>query len=529
MRRTVDDWLAEAARSADPVVVDHAVARAGELASRCYELRSVLKAAISLGAVGRVGGLAVRTLAVAGPERAVWGFRDVAAARAEHLADRAGALAALLACEQLYRESRTLGYEWVLLAQGFGETLADHAGLRRCLEAGLALAREQRNADDLCAIASAWAKQIDRDAGVALLVEAETLATNGSASAWTLANAWNALDDAASVRRVLDGALAVATTTQAALHVHKAWTSHEESAGALEALDRAAALAATAADWLAIGEAAFDAQLGAARIRRALAQAEPLATNDVDRGRIASGYHVWLQDDEAADRIGPRGLAPGALRAGSPSLDDWDASAASLFDWIRSRLPEATLIKIANSDYHTDAPKHLGALQDIVRTGLLPRELGWEPHEVLALSRWATGESVDHLERAFCCVVLCLAPQGGDELETNGVILAESCLALGVEASERAEQLFAWCATSSEEPEATTALLLLLLVRACTAPDDPRLEALAATLLEREHPPVTELAASAMASMRGEIWRDLAAGVATRSPTVTRVLDAFPR
>lgn len=524
MRRTVDDWLAEAARSTDSAAIDHALARAGELAGVCYELRSVLKAAITLGAWGRVGELADRTLALAGPEREVWGFRDVAAARADHLDDRAGALAALLACEQLYRDSHTLGYEWVLLAQGFVDTLDDHAGLRRCLDAGLALARERRNADDLCAIASAWTKQIDRESGVALLVEAEALSTNGSASPWTLSNAWNALDDAVAVRRVLDGALDVATSTQAALHVHKAWASHGQIAEALAALDRAEALAATAADWLATGEAAFDAQLGAARIRRAVAHAEPLATDDLDRGRIASGYHVWLQDDEMADRVGPRGLAPGALHSVSVSLEGWGTSASALFDWLRSRLPDATLIRIANSDYHMDAPKHLGALRDIVRTGLLPRELGWEPHEVLALSRWATGESVDHLERAFCCIVLCLAPQGGDELETNGVILAESCLALGVEASDRAEQLFAWCATSSDEPESTIALLLLLLVRASTTPDDPRLEALAATLLRRDDPPVALLAPSVLVSMRGEIWRDLAAAVATSGPTVARVL-----
>lgn len=527
MRRTVDDWLAEATRSADPGAVDRALARASELASACHELRSVLKAAIALGATGRVADLAARTLDHAGPEREIWGFRDVAAARAEHLADRPGALAALLACEQLYRDSRTLGYEWVLLAKGFVDALGDRAGLRRCLEAGLAAARERGNADDLCAIASAWTQEVDREAGGALLGEAEALATNGSASPWTLSNAWSALDDAVAVRRVLDGALARASSTAAAVHVHKAWASHGQVAEALAALDRAAALAATAADWLTIGEAAFDGQLGGERIRHALEHAEPLATDDVARGRIASGYHVWLQDDEAADRVGSRGLAPGALQSAWRSLEGWESSASALFDWIRSRLPDATLLKIANSDYHMDAQKHLGALRDIVRTGLLPRELDWEPHEVLALSRWATGENVDHLERAFCCVVLCLAPQGGDELETNGVILAESCLALGVGASEGAAQLFAWCASSSEEPESAVALLLLLLVCASTTPHDPRLEGLATTLLERDDPPVALLAASALSSMRGELWRDLASRIRTSGPTVAQVLAAF--
>ncbi len=61
MRRTVDDWLAEATRSADPGAVDRALARASELASACHELRSVLKAAIALGATGRVADLCAST------------------------------------------------------------------------------------------------------------------------------------------------------------------------------------------------------------------------------------------------------------------------------------------------------------------------------------------------------------------------------------------------------------------------------------------------------------------------------------
>ena len=107
------------------------------------------------------------------------------------------------------------------------------------------------------------------------------------------------------------------------------------------------------------------------------------------------------------------------------------------------------------------------------------------------------------------------------------MILAESCLALGVGASEGAAQLFAWCASSSEEPESAVALLLLLLVCASTTPHDPRLEGLATTLLERDDPRVALLAASALSSMRGEIWRDLASRIRTSGPTVARVLAAF--
>jgi hypothetical protein len=188
-----------------------------------------------------------------------------------------------------------------------------------------------------------------------------------------------------------------------------------------------------------------------------------------------------------------------------------------------------------------DAHKHLAALDDICETGLVPRTLAWEPHEVLALTRWSTGQGVNHFERALSCVILCLAPGELDELVTDGPILAESCLGLGVEATHLGERFFAWRSETEESaddqeeigPEQPIALLLLLLLRAATTPDDPLLEPLAQMLVE--HPTYTpdELNGWIVGSMRPELWGDLFARILTplqaSHPHVDRLLSALGR
>lgn len=554
VRRTVSDWLTHAGAATDAAEVERCLAGAEAEARGCHDWRTLLRgvAELPLAPRERVAHVAARTLELAAAEREVWGFRDVATVRATRLEDEAGARAALEAGADAFREPRTdllgrpalaRGYEWVLLGKGFVETLRDPDGMRRCLEAGRAQARALRRAEDLADLATAWASHVDRAAGVALLLEAERMedADAGAARPWTLANAWHSLGEPEAVHRVLDAALQASTSSDAALHVAKAWASHHDLEQARRALGRAEALAATATAWLNVGEAALDAGLGEAVVRRALGRAEALATDADARARVSGAYRDWLRDQDAATRLGPRGVRPDALRRRVRSLPEWDTSAAGLFDWLRARATPEGLANIAAADYGMDADKHLAALRDLCETGLVPRALVWEPHEVLALTRWSSGESVQHLERALCCVLLCLAPQEMDELVTNGPILAESCLALGADATHLAEQFFAWrseteaAAEQDEEggPEQPIALLLLFLLRAASAPDDPRLATLAEVLTEHPRYPLAMVAGWMAESMRAELWTDLADRIlvpaAKDHPPAARVLRALGR
>jgi hypothetical protein len=540
-KRTLTDWLSHAGSASDPEEVKRCLHEAVGQAASCWEWRAILGGAGNLQHVPRelLSEIAEHTLRAATEEREVWGFRDVAAVKAARLDDEKGARAALEAAEDIFHRPRTdllgevaglvgghvfaRGYEWALLAQGYLETLHDDAGMRRCLQAGRDMARVDTNADDLCSIATAWATHIDRSEGFAFLLEAETLAKNGSAQPWTLANAWKSLGEPDAVRRVLDTALRAATTTDGALHVAMAWMSHGMKDDGIRGLSRAQEFAATASEWLAIGEAAFDAGLDKDRIRECVGHAEGLVSDDELRGRVSAAYRLWLLDAESAARVGPRGLRPEALRVRVRALEGWETSASALFDWLRARATPEMLSDIANADYGMDANKHLAALQDICETGLVPRILAWEPHEVLALRRWSTGEGVNHRERALCCVILCLAPSDLDELVTNGPILAESCLALGAEATDLAERFFAWRSeteASSEDPEDVgpeqpIALLLLFLLRAATMPDDPRLQPLSQMLVEHPSYRPEQLSGWISGSMRSELWEDLLGRILT--------------
>ncbi len=518
MKRTISDWMIHAAATADPTEVDACVDAGLAEATSCFDFRTLLRGVreLPLVSTARVDAIARRTLELAAVERDVWGFRDVAAVRATR-GDTTGARAALEACAEAFLEPGAevpvRGYQWVLLGQGFAETSADHAGLRRCLEAGRDMARAHDSADDLCSVATEWATRVDRDEGRGLLLEAEQMAGNGSARPWTLANAWHALSDAAAVRRVLGTALREAGSCDDALHVAHAWASHGEPDEVRRALDRAEALATTAAEWLMLGETALDAKAGADRVRRAVERAETLAEDDETRSRVASAYHRWLDDPDAAARVGPRGVRPEALRPRVRALAGWESSAADLFDALRARATVETLTNIAAADYGMDADKHLAALRDFCETGLVPRTLGWEPHEVLALTRWSSGEHVRHLERALSCTLLCLVPSDLDELVTNGPILAESCLELGPDVSHLAERFFAWCAETEPEvdegdpigPGDPVALILLFLMRVASAPEDPRLEALA----ERLTGGLASVRDWIDGSMRSDLWTDL--------------------
>jgi hypothetical protein len=533
VRRTVSDWMKHAADAANAAAVEASVEAAMTEAVNTYEWRTILQSAakIPLLAHRRLAEIASHTLKLAERDREVWGFRDVASVRAGELNDLAGARDALIAGFACFERSLAQasaateysdrpaphGYEWVLLSKGFSSTLNDSASERRCLIAGRDAARAQANADDLCSIATEWAKAIDHDEGLLLLMEAESLACNGSVRAWTLANSWRAVGEIAAAERVLDAALASANTLTAALHVADAWKSHHNAEKLPKALHKARELAANSPEWLQIAQASAEAKLGEAAVRSALVCAEALATDSEHQRRIAAAYRLHLNDADAAERLGPHGLRPALLRTHVRPLASWEGSASALFDALRHRMTEANLTEIANADYGMDAAQHLAALGDLCETGLVPTVLDWEPHEVLALTRWSSGENVNHLERAFACTLLCMLPSEMDELVTNGPILLESCIALGAETAQHAQSFLVWLAEFStvvladgELPsERSIALLLLYLCCMATSPSDSRLGALGAQLLALPDSSLAELRELIENGMRNKLWCDL--------------------
>ncbi|HEU4539071.1 MAG TPA: hypothetical protein VFS00_33350, partial [Polyangiaceae bacterium] len=534
-----------------------------------FDLRQVLEGARELRAAGdaRVAALADRLLGVAHDEGDLLSFGAVARARFSRLGDPAGARAALEAGCRALAARETRGYEWALLAKGYGEVLGDPAGGRAALEAGREAARAQGDADDLASVGLAWAEMLDREGGVSLVREAERMAADEERGAWGLANAWSQLGDPAEVRRVLEAALGRAKTAEGALHVARAWASHEAPDEARRALGRAKALASEAGEWLEIGEVALDNEFGVELVREAVERAEALAKGPRDRARVSSAYATWLGDHAAAERVGPRGKRPEALRRPARRLEGWATSAAGLFDWLRARASSETLARIASADYGSDEPRHLATLRDICATGLLPRPLAWEPGEGLRLTRWGEGERVDHLGRALCCAILCVVDdQSG--VETNGPILADSCLALARDEATREAlplglEFFAWlCETdeifgeadegpdgdeagerpesdeadegpggvdAGERPEgdeagddapAADALLLLLLLGLAVDPSDARLVDLAGALLTHPHCPPEALREIIEGATPSELWRRLIDGY-LGAPAVT--------
>lgn len=544
MKRTVADWARLADEAADERTLTQALDRAGELAQTCHDLRVVLRSASAREEVppAKLAAIADRTLEAAARDRDVWGFRDAAAVRAGRLADRAGARAALELGEATLRAPRTdalglaalsLGlpnaaraYEWILLGEGHRQILGDEPAQRRCLAQARADATEHGLGGELCDVASAYVVLGDAEVGRELLAQAE--ACTEPAEAWSLANAWRAAARPDEATRVLEMALRRAETVEDAVRVIRAYASHQLPGAARAALGRAQELARSTSDWLALGDCALDAGLGTDLVREAVERAEAVATTPEEKQDVAKAYAHWLGDADAAARVGPRGARPVASTAGS---------ATALFDWLRARVGRERLAQIAAADYGADRDKHLAALEDIVATGELPRTLGWEPHEVLALTRWQEGEHTDHLARAFACVVLCLVPSGLDELATNGVILADSAIALGGDVTEHAEELAVFLSTPRQGPgewdsgqETTVARLLALVLRAARAPEDDVIDARAGHLVEAAAD-LAELDAELAGGLRARVWAELIeAYLAPLSgrPNVRVVLDALP-
>jgi len=481
---TVEDWLERARGGTGAGEVERCLDEAAALARRCYEWCAILAALEELPDVTpqKVAALADRTLECAIDSGELWGFREVATARVDLLDDMSGARRALQAGIDALRRRDTKGYEWALLAEAFAETLDDLPGARLCLAEGREVALRQRDADDLASVAGTLGKVGDRSAALAVAAEAEALLDDDSHAVWSVANAWHGLEEYAASSRVLATAMERATTAEDACILAQACYSHEDDTGTDRGLARARELAVSAEDWYEIASASKKTRRGHEAVRTALDRAAAAVEDDNTRRSIAAAYHQWLDDSETAARIGPRGVRPETLRAARRSLPGWDATPAPLFDWLRERVTPEVLDRIAEADYGTDFDDHRAALLDIVTTGLVPRNLPWHPAEVVALTRWSRGEHVYHLDRAWCCTLLCL---NADELDDVAPGLVESCLAIGDPVPEYAEQLLAWiCETDEDDDWPALGLYALLLLRAAQDPADERVARLISMILD---------------------------------------------
>ncbi|MBK7399687.1 MAG: hypothetical protein IPJ34_26395, partial [Myxococcales bacterium] len=74
----------------------------------------------------------------------------------------------------------------------------------------------------------------------------------------------------------------------------RAYASHQLPGAARAALGRAQELAQSTSDWLALGDCALDAGLGADLVREAVERAEAAATTPEEKENVAKAYAHWL-------------------------------------------------------------------------------------------------------------------------------------------------------------------------------------------------------------------------------------------
>jgi hypothetical protein len=397
--------------------------------------------------------------------------------------------------------------DWLEQARAAG----DPGEMKRCLEAWRRAADAASDVDDLCAVGRATAELLnDTHAAEAILGSAERLVGADVGKAAPVALAWNALGRRERATEVLEAAMKHTASCAEALLVARTLSTLGVSSGVRRALRQAADVAETAEAWLSVAETAFDTKQKSF-VRDALVMAGAVASDD-EVQRVAAGFVRWIRDGETADRL-DRGR-PEGLRVPVRRLEGWEGSASGLLDWLRTRVPRDALEAMAQADYGWKAKESLASLADICATGIVPRRPESHVREVLELTRWASGDRVDHLTRAFACALICLWDDI-DGLASTAAILVESCLALGAEASALAAQLFTWrCETEDPEEDHDDGIqpvpLLALVVLAVAAdPLDARIAPLVRTVEENPWCSPAVLAGILDDTVRADLWREL--------------------
>ncbi len=510
--RTIADLLGEANQSDSARARATLLAQASAQASAHEDWEAIFLGIPDGTPRESLEGLVRGALLSALSRREVWGYRNAAVFQAQTLKDAAGARDTLLLGERMLETvtdaSPVFGFEWGVLANGFKTALFDEAEARRCLNRGWDLAWSRKDVEQLGRLVNQWSAILNRTEAVERLSSVEEAARTwgclGDLVYW-----WRALGDARASLRVRAEALATATRFEQALALARFWRLHEEDSPGIEkAFEKAASLATNAEEWFAVAEACMGHRECALLQRSALDRAAALPAGDALKVQIASSYFDWYGDEVAADRVGPRGLRPAQLHSSHVRLEGWEASPSALFDWLRVRMTPAHVALIAGADYGDSIEKHSAALVAIFERGIVPVRMAWHPGEVVELTRWSTGDRVDHAARAMCCVLLCLA-SNDDDLSSTGPILVESCIALGGEARTHAESLLVWRYETREPgtPEAATALFLLFILRAASAPEEERLLALLETLAKI--PDAHALPQWMAESLRADLWSRL--------------------
>lgn len=141
-----------------------------------------------------------------------------------------------------------------------------------------------------------------------------------------------------------------------------------------------------------------------------------------------------------------------------PLPDTVPPSASALLAALARELDDGDLHEIAHADWSRDVRQHQAALSAIARELIMPVPLGFEPREVLELTRWLVPEEHcaprdvyrGHLHRAFCCTVLLRALGDRENQEAlfgqNQTLanLIASLRALGRDLDREAAQLLTW-------------------------------------------------------------------------------------
>jgi hypothetical protein len=552
--RTLYDWVKQARTAGGPEAA-RCLREAEPLVERARDWAMLAEGWAALGSAGHADARRCADRAVEGGGTEVFVYREVATVFAGALGDPASARRALDRCFEVYAKADTSAGDWRYLAGGYARVLGDQATSRHCLEYRLSQPRAM-SVDELCALADGFVEHLDdRTTARALVERATALAettppSDLGAVLWTLANVHrHALGDPEAGWSILERGLSRATTVAACLRLARAVACHTTAEPARRPLEvaflsRAESLVGSADDCIAVAAASHEHRRDPSDIRRCLEQALARQPDDAERQRIAFGYRHWLGDGVTADQVSARGLAPAALVITRRRLEQWEPDPAALLDWLRERITPKALATIAAADYGNDRDTHLAALRDIQATGLIPQPLTWHPTEVLALTRWSSGDNVDHMARAFACTVLCLdsaGPVHRDGHEATIAVLLESCLALGDEAVSRAVGLMVTLAQAADDDhhELGFAYLGLLLAAAVRDPHDPRLASLADRLVATELSTRLDshqdnwLLGQTLFDARHRLWRSLAEDLLAKpsrgDPSLVHLADIAER